>query len=254
MQEPVLVFPTLAVVVSIMALAAIFRGFAGFGFALASMPFLILFVPPQTAVIAILVVQLTLGLLDFRECLTWADHRAVATLSAAALLGTPAGYYAVGFMPLWLAQIVIGAITAGAAVSLFFRASFRNETGIAKTSLIGLVSGLFGGLAAAPGPPIVAYFLARPIAGRSKRASMIMFFAVSALIAILSAAAQDTLDLRVLVLGLVATPFCSAGSWLGTQLFRRGSDALYRTIALCVLELSALFSISLGVVALVRGT
>ena len=253
MQEPVLSFPALAIVVAIMASAATFRGFTGFGLALVSMPFLILVVPPQRAIIVVLVVQLTMGLLDSRECLKWADRRAVAALSAAALVGTPMGYFAIGFMPLWLAQIVIGSITAGAAFSLFFKVAFRDELGLAKTAAVGFVSGLFGGLAAAPGPPIVAYFLARPISARSKRASMIMFFAISALIAILTAAAQNTLHVDVFMLGLVATPFCYAGSWLGAQFFRRGSDGLYRIVALCVLELSAALSISLGLAALLGG-
>ncbi|QQM29493.1 sulfite exporter TauE/SafE family protein [Martelella lutilitoris] len=230
----------------VLSVGAFFRGFAGFGMALVAMPLLILLVPPQSAILALMVVQIVLSSFDMRECLGFADRRAVFLLAVAAFLGTPIGLIAIGFVPLYLAQIIIGAIAGVAALVLFFGLSLKSDMGAASTGLVGFLSGLFGGLAAAPGPPVVAYFLARDISPREKRASMILLFAIMAAFALLTAAVRGTLGFDIILLGLISSPFCYAGSALGAACFRRGSDDGYRVLALAAMEFSALFSIALG--------
>ncbi|MBB4124396.1 sulfite exporter TauE/SafE family protein [Martelella radicis] len=236
----------------ILSVGAFFRGFAGFGMALVSMPLLILLVPPTSAILALMVVQIVLSSFDMRECMIFADRRAVSILAIAALCGTPIGLIAIGFVPLYLAQIIIGVIAGVAALVLFFGLSLKSDTGIVSTGLVGFFSGLFGGLAAAPGPPVVAYFLARDISAREKRASMILLFAVMAVFALLTAAARGTLSLDIILLGLISSPFCYLGSALGAACFRRGSDDGYRVLALVAMEFSALFSIALGLAGFFR--
>nr|WP_272214099.1 sulfite exporter TauE/SafE family protein [Marinicella sp. W31]MDC2876237.1 sulfite exporter TauE/SafE family protein [Marinicella sp. W31] len=230
-----------------------FRGFSGFGMALVAMPLLILLVPPTVAILALMIVQIVLSSFDMRECFGFADRQAVGILAVAALFGTPVGLIAIGFVPLWLAQIIIGVIAGAAAVALFFRFSLKAELGVARTGAVGFFAGLFGGLAAAPGPPVVAYFLAREVAPRQKRASMILLFAIMAVFALLTAAIRGTLSLDIVLLGLFSSPFCYAGSALGAACFRRGSDDGYRILALAAMEFSALFSIVLGLARLFRG-
>ncbi|TNB48224.1 sulfite exporter TauE/SafE family protein [Martelella lutilitoris] len=237
----------------ILSVGAFFRGFAGFGMALVAMPLLILLVPPQSAILALMVVQIVLSSFDMRECMGFADRRAVSVLAIAALFGTPVGLIAIGFAPLYMAQIIIGVIAGVAALVLFFRFSLKSNMGTVSTALVGFFSGLFGGLAAAPGPPVVAYFIARDISPRGKRASMILLFAIMAVFALLTAAARGTLSFDVILLGLFSSPVCYAGSAFGAACFRRGSDDGYRVLALAAMEFSALFSIVLGLFSAFEG-
>ncbi|WP_174800482.1 sulfite exporter TauE/SafE family protein [Martelella limonii] len=229
-----------------LSVGAFLRGLAGFGMALVAMPFLVLLVPPADAVIAVLVVQITLTLIDLRECIAHADRRAVFMLMLAAAFGTPIGLLFIALVPLFVAQIVIGAITAAAAVAIFFSFSLGRHPGAVATTAVGFFAGLFSGLAAAPGPPVVAYFLAREVPARVKRASMIVLFAILAVFALITAEVQGTLDLNVVLLGLASAPLCAAGSALGAYCFRRGSEASYRLVALAAMMVSALFALVLG--------
>ena len=252
MPDLAISFPVFAGFAACLAMGAFLRGLAGFGMALVAMPFLVLLVPPADAVLAVLVVQITLTLIDLPECIGHADRRAVGLLTLAAIFGTPVGLLFISVVPLWLAQIVIGMITASAAAALFFRFSLGPRPGAVSTTAVGFFAGLFSGLAAAPGPPVVAYFLAREVPARTKRASMIILFAILAVFALATAAFDGALHLHVVLLGLFSAPLCAGGSALGAYFFRRGSETSYRNVALLAMVCSALFAIVLGTSAWLR--
>lgn len=252
MAELAFSLPVFAGFACCLALGAFLRGLAGFGMALFAMPFLVLLVPPADAVLAVLIVQTLLTLIDLRECAGHADRKAVGLLTLAAVFGTPVGLLLIGMVPLWLAQIIIGTITAAAAAALLLRVSLGPRPGPAATTAVGFLAGLFSGLAAAPGPPVVAYFLAREVPARVKRASMIILFAILAVFALSTAAFDGTLSLNVILLGVFSAPLCAGGSAIGAFFFHRGSEASYRLIAIIAMAGSAIFALFLGVSGLVR--
>ena len=247
MMEVTFTLPVFAGFAFCLALGAFLRGLAGFGMALFAMPFLVLLVPPADAVLAVLIVQTLLTLIDLRECAGYADRKAVGLLTLAAFFGTPVGLLLIAMVPLWLAQIIIGSITAAAAAALLLRFSLGPRPGMVATAAVGFLAGLFSGLAAAPGPPVVAYFLAREVPARVKRASMIILFAILAVFALVTAALDGTLSLSVVLLGVFSAPLCAGGSAVGAFFFRRGSEASYRLIAIIAMACSAVFALFLGI-------
>ena len=64
-----------------------------------------------------------------------------------------------------------------------------------RHSAAGLTAGLFNGLAAMPGPPAVAYYLAAPVQRIAARASLLVFFLATSVSALASAAFIGLIEL-----------------------------------------------------------
>jgi len=59
---------------------------------------------------------------------------------------------------------------------------YRGKPTIATTVIVGAAAGLLGGAAQIGGPPIVAYWLSRPVAAEIVRANIVLYFAISTVI------------------------------------------------------------------------
>src|SRR5258707_4808488 len=90
------------------------------------------------------------------------------------------------------------------------------------TTFVGLVSGLLNGLAAMPGPPVLIYYMFGPFDSVAARASLLTFFLITSILAMLSIALVGLIDKSVLTLSIVALPAMLIGNRIGTFAFRRG--------------------------------
>lgn len=240
----------IATMFSILA-AALLRGFTGFGFALAAVPLLGLFMPPSQSVPVAVGLQFFGGMVDFRRASTDCHWPSLRWLIIGAVVGSPVGALVLSLVPASVARIAIAAITIGAVVLLnggFRLAEIPSRT---VTALVGLASGVFNGLAAMPGPPVVVYYTSGPFGRMAARASMLVFFLATAIAALISVAMVGLLDWRSILLSLLGLPVMLAGTWIGELAFRRGSDALHRQVSIASLGLVALGSAIKGISELI---
>ena len=86
---PGLTWPQAALLAVTVFLAGLLRGFTGFGFALAAIPILTLFLPPGAIVPAVSVVALLAGVELLPKAWPAANFRAIRRLLLGALAGTP---------------------------------------------------------------------------------------------------------------------------------------------------------------------
>ncbi len=238
--------PTPAIVstaaVSIFA-AALVRGFTGFGFALMAVPLLGLFMPPTQSVPVAVCLQLLIGLSDFPRASRVCDWLSLRWLIVGGVLGSPVGALVLSVVSAPVARLCIALITVGAVVVVInggFRLATAPSRGI--TTLVGLGAGLFNGLAAMPGPPVIVYYASGPFSRVAARSSMMVFFLVSSIAALVSTAMLGLLDLGTLVLTVLGVPIMLLGTWLGDIGFHRGSDALHRRVSIVSLAAVALGS------------
>src|ERR1700678_1113203 len=87
-----MVVSTLTVVLGAF-LAALLRGFTGFGFAIAAVPVLSLVLPPTRVVPLTVVLQLLASMVDFRAASRITDWRSLMWLSPGMMVGTPLGLW-----------------------------------------------------------------------------------------------------------------------------------------------------------------
>lgn len=237
MSEPNTLFVIIAVV-----FAACLRGLAGFGFAIAAVPILSLMLAPMHAVALAILLQLPIGLYDLTQLHAKVHRPSLLWLSAGSVAGTPLGIWALTALSTNAARVLISALVlAGLALLARYRpARPHPQQGLAL--LAGVVSGAFSGLAAMPGPPAVAYYLGAGTTSTQTRASLLLFFFFTALIAVPGLWFAGAIDRRVLWLTVISLVPMIVGSWAGAKAFARLDMGQYRKIAILVMAVSAAFS------------
>jgi uncharacterized protein len=240
----------LALAAAAIVFAGLLRGFTGFGFALAAVPLASLVLPPSRVVPVVLLMQAAIGL---RDCIReWrnADGRAVAWLSVGSVAGTPLGLLALAVLPQSGVRLALGAIVAAAVAATWRAPRPQGGGGRSVAMLSGLCSGVCNGLAAMSGPPAIIHFLLFEPDRSVTRSSLLVFFPVSAALALVPAAASGLVDRLSLALALLGMPLMIAGGWVGTWGFRRAGARHYRMVAASALLVTAIASIARGLAGL----
>ncbi len=216
--------------------AAILRAFTGFGFALAALPVLSLFLPPTTS--ASIVVLLTLGvsLQTFRSYIREIPLKPMASMIILSAIGTVIGTFLLLIIDAQLFKLLIGITVMIACLLLTkYHPKSTSTMGGIKDWLAGFGSGLMNGAIAAPGPPVIIYAMAVFPEAVKSRAFLMTFFLFSAIFAILSYTVSGILGMKEIILFIAAYPAMLAGDKLGFWLFENYGSAAYRKIAILAL-------------------
>lgn len=219
--------------------AAILRGLTGFGFALAAVPLISLAIEPKVAVASTILLQVMVGVPDLIRLRGSYDRAEVARLSLGALVGMPFGIAALAWLDANATRLAIALISLIGLGLMVLQPPRRIAFRPAVAYAAGALSGLFGSLAAMPGPPTVAYFTASGTNPPRARAAMLVFFFASALMTLPGLALAGAVDGRTLLLSLAFLPFLVGGTYVGGQIFHRLHPRHYRAITLAVMALAA---------------
>lgn len=236
-------FTTLtALVVAAVFFSAVLRGMAGFGFALAAVPILSLVLPPLEAVTLAVLMQVVVGLHDIFALRRDVHTPTLSRLCLGSLLGTPIGVFALAALSPDAARVLIaGSVLGGLALLLRYKPTEpRPRHGLALFA--GVASGAFSGLAAMPGPPAVAFYLGAGVNSVQTRASLFLFFFVTALIATPGLVIAGGASTQILALTVISIPALALGTKLGTMVFNRLDGDQYRQIAITVMGISAIIA------------
>src|SRR3546814_14219997 len=111
-------------------LAAMLRGFTGFGFALIAVPLTSLLLPPARSVPMVFTLQIMIGAVDtlrhFRNC-----DRSIIPMAIFAVITTPLGVYLLSTASPDIARLAIAVMMLAGALALWQigRASWRGRVG-----------------------------------------------------------------------------------------------------------------------------
>ncbi|WP_162560786.1 sulfite exporter TauE/SafE family protein [Methylobacterium durans] len=222
--------------------AALIRGFAGFGFALAAVPLLGFFLPPSHAVPLAVGLQLCGGLADLRYAHRSGHWPSLKWLIAGAMIGSPIGVLVLAIASPAAARLAIALACMVGTLALARGFNFPRVPSGHHSGWVGFAAGLFNGLAAMPGPPVVAYYLAMPLTVAQIRASLLIFFLACSLTSAASLVIAGMIHFDMLPSILIGLPLMLLGSWAGEQLFKRSSASRHRAISLFLLATIAVMS------------
>ena len=232
-----------ALVFATVFLAGFLRGFTGFGFALAAVPVLTLFVEPAAVVPAIPIVAMVAGAEQMRRAWRVANWHAIRRLLIGAVLGAPFGVLALSFLPANIMRALIGLVLLCAVLALWRGYRFKERPPTSAQVGIGIASGLLNGATAMGGPPVILYFLAAPEGVAIGRASLLVYFFFISAWSIVAQTVVGLIDLKVVVLALLMIPVMALGNVIGDRMFNRSKASTYQRIALGFLLVIAILAI-----------
>lgn len=226
-------------------LAAVIRGYGGFGFSLAAVPLLGTWLPLNQAVPLSLVLEMVGVLPSITRIWRLTRWRDLTRLVIASFLTAPVGILVLHVMPPTVLKPAI-CVAVLLCVVWIWRPSLSVEGPDSRlyAAIAGSLSGFLNGAAAMSGPPIIVYFLGRQnVSLDSARATMMMFFSIGA-----SVTLAVGLYLKVyqqpptLLLGASLVPLY-VGVEVGTFLISKHTPGFRRRMALIFLAFVASFSL-----------
>ena len=206
------------------------RGFSGFGAALIFMPLASSVAPPRLVAALLLIIDFVAAMPLLPEAWRRADRKATAVIVLGALVGVPIGTYFLSVLDPVATRWIISCFVAALLALLLSGWRYRGKDHVWLSVGIGGLSGFCSGLAQTGGPPIVGYWLGRPIASTVARANIVLFFGGSDFFSMVSYAATGLITRDALLLSLIVGPVYAIGVGFGASLFGHASERIFRTI------------------------
>lgn len=243
--------PVLAYGVICIFLAAIVRGYSGFGFSLLSITALSLLIPPAEIVPSIFMLEVAASIRLLPEIWKDVHWRSLLPLSIGCLIATPIGVYALAHVPAAPMQIALAIFVLVAAALLAWGFSLKTMPGPVASAAAGAASGLANGAFGIGGPPVILFYFASPAGAAAGRASVIAFFLFTDVIGLIFQSREGLVAWDALVRALTFVIPLLAGIWLGARSFKSADPATFRKWVLVILAVLAALTLVKGIVALV---
>src|SRR5512138_1412495 len=219
------------------------RGFSGFGSALIFMPLASSIAAPKLVAALLLIIDFVAAAPLLPNAWKQADRKATAVMVAGALVGVPIGTYFLSVLDPVTTRWIISGFVAALLALLLSGWRYRGKDHAWLSVGIGGLSGFCSGLAQTGGPPIVGYWLGRPIAATVARANIVLFFGASDFFSGVSYAAAGLITLDSIKFAVVVGPVYALGVWFGASLFGKASEAVFRAICYALIAAAVIFGL-----------
>ena len=232
--------------------AAVVRGYSGFGFSLLAITSLSLAVPPAEVIPPIFMLEVAASLSLLASVWKEVHWRALRLLWLGCLVGTPIGVWCLASIPADPMKIAlcVAVLTAVALLgSGYTRKSMPSQAEtVATGALAGLLNGAFGIVA----PPVIIFFFSSPAGVAISRASLITFFIGTDTMGLAFLAREGLLNATDFYRFLLFAPALLLGQWLGARSFKSSDPASFRRWVLRLLVVLALLTGVQGLLAIVK--
>ncbi len=219
------------------------RGFSGFGSALIFMPLASSVAAPRLVAALLLIIDFVAATPLIPNAWKHADRRATAVMVAGALIGVPIGTYLLTRLEPVTTRWIISVFVAALLALLLSGWRYRGNDHVALSVGVGGLSGFCSGLAQTGGPPIVGYWLGRPIASMIARANIVLFFAASDFFSAVSYAVSGLVTADAVLFSLLVGPVYAIGVGFGASLFGRASETLFRGICYALIAAAVIIGL-----------
>lgn len=206
------------------------RGFSGFGSALIFMPLASSVAPPRLVAALLLVIDFVAATPMLPNAWRNADRKATAIMVAGALVGVPIGTYFLTVLDPVTTRWIISGFVAALLALLLSGWRYHGKEHAALSVGVGGLSGFCSGLAQTGGPPVVAYWLGRPVSSVISRANIVLFFGACDFFSLVSYWFTGLITIESVRFSLIVGPIYGIGVWFGASLFGKASERAFRII------------------------
>jgi uncharacterized membrane protein YfcA len=216
------------------------RGFSGFGAALIFMPLASSMAAPRLGAALLLIIDFVAAAPLLPNAWRFADRKATAIIVLGALIGVPIGTYFLSRLDPVTTRWIISGFVFALLMLLLSGWRYRGRDHAALSIGIGGLSGFCSGLAQTGGPPIVGYWLGRPIASAVARANIFLFFGASDFVSAASYSVSGLITADAIKFSFMVGPVYGIGVWFGSSLFGKASERLFRAICYALIAAAVL--------------
>jgi hypothetical protein len=234
---------TAVAICAIAFVAGTARGFSGFGAALIFMPLASSLAAPRLVAALLLIIDFVAAAPLIPGAWKQADRKATAVIVSGALVGVPVGTYFLSRLDPVTTRWIISGFVLALLMLLVSGWRYRGKEHTALSVGIGALSGFCSGLAQTGGPPIVGYWLGRPVASAVARANIFLFFGASDFFSVVSYSLTGLITAEAIRFSLLVGPVYGIGVWLGAQLFGRASERLFRNVCYVLIAAAVLIGL-----------
>ena len=208
--------------VLVVVVGALVQGLLGFGLALVAVPVLA-WLAPELVPVGILVAVMPLVVVAAVRERAHVDLRGIGWALVGRVPGGVAGAVAVALLPVRGLQVLVATTVCLAVLAALVadRLSGVGRTGPRRTSLVlaGALSGLGGTTSGIGGPPMAVVF--RRSGGPTIRSTLATFFAIGALLSLVSLTVVGEVSVARVLAGVLLVPPVAVGYLLAEPLRRR---------------------------------
>jgi uncharacterized protein len=238
MAEAILMTLTFALIA--IFIAAIVRGYSGFGFSLLSVTALSLAYPTVKIVPVIFMLELAASLHLLPSI--WKDihWRSLAPLTVGCMVATPVGVWTLSTLNADLMHLFMSAFVLVAVAFMWVGYALKTMPGPIFSTIVGAASGLANGAFGIGGPPVVLFYFSSPAGNIAGRASLIAFFLITDTIGLANLAGYGLVTKDTAQLAAMFLPCLIAGVWLGARSFKSADQERFRKIVLIIMATLAI--------------
>jgi uncharacterized protein len=231
-------------------LAAIVRGYSGFGFSLLSVTALSLVFAPAEIVPSVFMLEVAASLHLLPSI--WKDihWRSLVPLIVGCLIATPFGVWLLANVPAASMQIAISLFVLVAVLLMWMGFALKSMPGPIASTAVGAASGFANGAFGIGGPPVVLFYFASPAGVAAGRASLIAYFLATDLIGLANQSVHGLITRDAMLRAAVFLLPLLAGVWLGARSFASANPETFRKIVLLIMAALAVVG---GAKALMAG-
>ncbi len=242
---------TLLAAMVIVGISGIIFGMTGFGFALVSVPPLLLIYEPETVVALTIGASLLTSVVVVLSARRDLDLKLILTMLPGAVVGLMLGASMLTYVDPTLLKIVAGMLVAGYSILLLRGFQPTGLNGTWPATLAGAASGALATSTGLSGPPIVILFSARQLTKDAFRVTISGYFIAINIIGLLVLLSRGAVGESEIVTSIALTPAATIGTVIGNRWIRRFTAAGFRKLTLGLLLLTGVMGIGTAAVALV---
>ncbi|MPZ88053.1 MAG: TSUP family transporter [Nitriliruptorales bacterium] len=219
-------------------LAGAVSGLSGFGYALVSVPLLLLVFDPTTVIVALSFAGILINALVVLDSWRELDAGIVLSLLPWSAIGLVGGTQVLRIAEPIHIELAAGILVVAFAAALWKGVRLPGAQGRWGTVVAGASTGVMATSTGLGGPPIVMLFAARNLARDSFRASSAGYFLALAAITLSLLFARGMVETSHAPVTALLIPTAFAGKAVGTKIAKELESSTFRRVALGIILLS----------------
>lgn len=233
----------LATAAAVAFAAGLMRGFAGVGSGMLMAPIFVLLFGPVETVATIIVMEIVVTAQLMPSVRRDIDWRTIAPMGAAAALFMPLGSWLLVSLDADAIGRGMALIVLGFSAVLLTGWRYDGPKRLPTSLGVGGISGVLMASTSLGNPPVMLYLLSSRDGSVRNRANFTGYFAITLLALIVWMTATGLIGWPAVVRALLLLPGFMVAAWLGSRLFRKSSEQLYRRVALGLLICVGLYGL-----------